>query len=187
MFTNTLITLSLTALAIARVSAASISRVSAGAPHIEICYDYETPELHCYNADGDVPQDVTVGDVTYIAKYLRAYGRQTKEGRLFTMTAQDAPDCAEWTLYARKSALALGKHINSSKNSSVLFEDIATTIDGGATATDPEKQKAIVGCLSSGGSLGVRFNSSNPAYLSATYAEAGYTPDGVMVKIVANV
>lgn len=187
MFTNPLITLSLAALAIARVSAASIGRVSPGAPHIEVCYDNETPALHCYNGDGDIPQDVTVDDVIYIGKYLRAYGRQTRQGRLFTMTAQDAPDCAEWTLYARNTSLALAKHIDSSKNSSVLFEDIATTIDGGATATAADKQKAIIGCLSSGGSLGVLVNSANPAYSSATYTAAGYTPDGILVKIVANI
>lgn len=186
MYTNSFIKLSLATLAVSRVSAFDIGRVSAGAPHIEICYENEKPELHCYNGDGDVPQNVTVDDVTYIGKYLRAYGRQTKEGRLFTMTAQGAPDCAEWTLYARKSALALAKHIDSSKNSSVLFEDIATTIDGGPSAADPDKQKAIIGCLGSGGSLGVLINGANPAYSSDTYKKAGYTPDGILVKIVAN-
>ncbi|XWW96728.1 hypothetical protein V2A60_004708 [Cordyceps javanica] len=175
---------SLTALAIAGPSFVA-AETSAGAPRF-ICFDNETPDLHCYNGPNDTPQNVTVDDVSYIAKYLRAYGRQTREGRLFTQTAQDAPDCAEWTLYARKSALALAKHIDSSKNSSVLFEDIATTIDGGEKATDPQKQAAIIGCLSSGGTLGVLVNAANPVYSSAKYKANNFTPDGIMVKIVNN-
>jgi hypothetical protein len=45
-----------------------------------VCYD-ETPELHCYSGENDVPQNVNVDDVTYIAAYLRSYGRQTRLGR----------------------------------------------------------------------------------------------------------
>lgn len=133
-----------------------------------------------------MPQNGTVDDVSYIAKYLRAYGQQTREGRLFTMTSQDAPDCAEWSLYSHKSALALAKHIDSSKNSSVLFEDIATTVDGGAKATDPEKQAAIIGCLSSGGLLGVQANVKNPIYTSDKYKAAHSSPDRVSVKVASN-
>lgn len=50
------------------------------APSIKACYD-ETSALHCYNGDNDIPQDVDVDDVAYIAAYLRAYGRETKNGR----------------------------------------------------------------------------------------------------------
>lgn len=102
------------------------------------------------------------------------------------MTAEDAPDCAEWTVYARKSALALAKHIDSSKNSSVLFEDIASTIDGGEKATDEDKKKAIIGCLASGGSLGVQANLDNKAYSSEKYKAAIYSPEGIMIKVVSN-
>lgn len=102
------------------------------------------------------------------------------------MPAEAEPDCAEWTLYARKSALALGTHIGYAKNSSVLFEDIANTIDGGATATDPAKQKAIIGYLSSGGSLGVVVNTSRSVYSSDKYKQAGNVPEGILVKIVSN-
>jgi hypothetical protein len=59
----------------------------------------------------------------------------------------------------------------------VLFEDIATAINGGEHGTDEDKAKAIVGCLADGGSLGVLVNSTHPAYKSATYVSNGYTPE----------
>lgn len=165
---------------------AASATVSAGAPRFAICFDSETPDLHCYNGPDDTPQNVTEADVSFIAKYLRADGRQTKEDRFFTITAQDAPDCAEWSVYASKSALALAKHTDSSKNSSVRFEDIASTIDGGEKATDEDKEKAIIGYLGSGGSLGVQANLDNKVYSSAKYKAANYSPEGVTINIVNN-
>ncbi len=174
-----------TAASLVTVSSLATGPVSAGPPHGFACYA-ESSELHCYNSGDDTPQNVTVADVAYIANYLRLYGRQVKDGRLFAMTAATAPDCAEWSLYARKSALALAKHVETDKNSAVLFEDIANTIDGGAKATDPQKAAAIIGCLSSGGSLGVQVDKKRAVYSSDAYKKAGYTPNGVLVKVVAN-
>ncbi|OIW23585.1 hypothetical protein CONLIGDRAFT_637550 [Coniochaeta ligniaria NRRL 30616] len=150
----------------------------------QTCYASETKALLCYTAPDNTPQDITVADVTYVAAYLRSYGKQTKAGRLFTMNAADTPDCAEWSLYTRDTVTAIAKHVSASANSSVLFEDIANTIDGGASATDPQKKAAIIGCLSDGGSLGVVYNATNPAYNAATYKAAGYVPDGIIIKIV---
>ncbi|KAI1125537.1 hypothetical protein F5Y10DRAFT_294513 [Nemania abortiva] len=158
-------------------------QVSGRAP--AICYDNENANLLCYNEPDGTPQDVAVADVAYIAAYLRAYGGQTKAGRLFTMAAADAPDCGEWSVYAYGTALALAKHLNNTVNSSVLFADIATTIDGGVNATPEQQAAALIGCGTSGGSLGVQYNDSNPAYTAATYP-AGYTPDGILIKIVAS-
>lgn len=47
------------------------------------CYD-ETPDLYCYSGDNDIPQEVNVDDVEYIASYLRAFGKQTRLGRCKT-------------------------------------------------------------------------------------------------------
>ncbi|KAI0861162.1 hypothetical protein F4860DRAFT_180299 [Xylaria cubensis] len=151
----------------------------------EVCYDTETANLICYNPpDGD-PQDVAIEDVAYIAAYLRAYGAQIRTGRLFNMAAADAPDCGEWSVYAHGSALALAKHINSTVNTSVLFADIATTIDGGANATPEQQAASLIGCGTSGGSFGIQVNTSNPAYTVSTYP-AGYTPGGMIIKIVSS-
>jgi hypothetical protein len=150
----------------------------------EICYDGETSALLCYTAPDNTPQNVNVSDIAYIAAYLRAYGAQTRAGRLYSMSAADAPDCAEWVMFAHGSAQAVAKHINSAVNSSVLFADIANTIDGGAGATPAQQAAALIGCGTDGGSYGVVYNASNPAYRASTYP-AGYTPDGILVKIVA--
>ena len=150
-----------------------------------ICYQGETSQLLCYEAPNGTPQDVKVADITYIATYLRKYGRQNpRQPGFFTMKAADAADCAEWSLYTRGTAAALAKHLDTTDDTSVLFEDIATTLDGGERATDDLKAKAIIGCLTNGGSLGVLVNSSNPAYSSDTYTSSGYTTKGLLIKIV---
>jgi len=125
-----------------------------------------------------------LGDLSSCSQ--RSYGRQTRAGRLLTMNPAPVGTCDEWTLYQHGSVLATAKHINDTANSAVLFEDIVTTIDGGPGATDAQKAKAIVGCLSDGGSLGVLVNSTHPAYSSATYVSNGYTPNGILIKIVSS-
>lgn len=160
--------------------AAPSSRISSPRA-VQICYDNETTDLLCYAAPDNTPQDVAVADVTYIASYLRAYGAQTKAGRLFTMAAADAPDCGEWIIYAHGTAQAIAKHIDSTVDSSVLFADIANTIDGGSGTN--KTANALISCGTDGGSLGVAYNASNPAYLASTYP-TGYTPAGILVKIV---
>lgn len=148
------------------------------------CDDTETTALLCYNEPDGVPQNVAVADVQYIASYLRAYGAQTKAGRQYVMTAADAPDCAEWTIYSHGTALALAKHIDSTANSSVLFADLANTIDGGSGSTAVANN--LLSCGTSGGSLGVQYNATNAQYLTSTYLASDYTPAGILVKIVAS-
>lgn len=150
------------------------------------CDDGEGTDLLCYSEPGGVPQDVTVADIQYVASYLRAYGAQTKAGRQFTMTAADAPGCSEWTLYAHGTVLVLGKHLDSTVNSSVLFSDIANTIDGGVGATPAQQAAALIGCSTAGGSLGVVYNASNAQYNTADYLAKSYTPSGILVKIVSS-
>jgi hypothetical protein len=147
------------------------------------CYDNEPKDLFCYNPPNGVPQDVEVEDVAFVAEYLRAYGAETRLGRLFNMAAADAPDCGEWSLYSHRTAMAVAKHVNNTVNSSVLFADIARTIDGGRNATPAQKSAALIGCLTSGGSLGVQVNASAPAYSAASYPK-GYVKEGIVIKIV---
>ncbi|OIW25391.1 hypothetical protein CONLIGDRAFT_685237 [Coniochaeta ligniaria NRRL 30616] len=152
---------------------------SASVASEETCYSSEGGSLLCYRSPSGEPQTVDVANVSYIAAYLRRYGRTNpcKPG-FYTMLAQDTADCAEWTLYTRGSALALAKHVDPAVNTSVLFDDMATTIDGGGdTATDAQKRAAIIGCLSDDGSLGVVVNATNPAYVTEEYVASGYQPD----------
>ncbi len=148
--------------------------------------DSETESLLCYTGAKGMSQDVTVADVTFIAKYLRAYGRQTKPGRFFTMNAKDTQGCGEWTVYSRRSTLVTIKHIDDRIDSSVLFEDIATTIDGGEKATAEEQLNFLLGCGTDGGAFTVQANLTNPAYADAAYVGAGYKTGGLLVKVVKN-
>ncbi|TRX94652.1 hypothetical protein FHL15_004424 [Xylaria flabelliformis] len=149
-----------------------------------VCYDTETADLLCYTAPDNTPQDVNVDDVLFIAAYLRSYGAQIRTGRLFNMAAIDAPDCGEWLLYAHGTAQAFAKHLDNTVNSSVLFADIATTIDGGPGANATQQAFALIGCSTDGGSVGVAVNASNPTYSGSTYP-AGYVPQGILIKMVA--
>lgn len=186
MVSTTLFKLSFALLSATCTMAASLPRSNKATLQPRICYESETTTLLCYNEEtGGIPQEVTVEDVNFVASYLRAYGRQTRAGRLLTMGPAEVGTCDEWTLYQRGTVLATAKHLDDTANSAVLFEDIATTIDGGERATDADKAKAIVGCLTDGGSLGVLVNSTHPAYKSATYVSNGYTPEGILIKIVA--
>ncbi len=90
----------------------------------------------------------------------------------------------EWSLYSHGTVLATARHINSTASSSVLFADIANTIDGGVGATDAQKAAALIGCGTAGGSLGVVYDASNPQYNTAAYIANGYTPSGLLIKIV---
>ncbi|KAK2743041.1 hypothetical protein FQN57_004997 [Myotisia sp. PD_48] len=147
------------------------------------CFD-ESPALHCYSGGNDIPQNVNVSDVSFIASYLRTYGRQTRIGRLLTMKAADAPNCGEWLLYSTNTAAAYAKKINMTYDSSVLFEDVANTIDGGAGVV---KQDGIFRCQTDGGSYGVQANVTAAAYHTPEYVTAGYRTDGIIIKITANV
>ncbi|KAK0123763.1 hypothetical protein ONS95_008769 [Cadophora gregata] len=159
----------------------AIAILSGHAVTAQLC---ESPNKLCYDSPGSTPQDVDVADIQFVASYLRAYGAQTRAGRQFTMTAATAPDCAEWSLYSHGSVLATARHINSTANSSVLFADIANTIDGGASATDAQKAAALIGCGTAGGSLGTVYDPKNAQYNTSTYLANDYTPSGILIKIV---
>jgi hypothetical protein len=169
-----------------RIAAASLPIDS---PRTETCTQKEKPPLLCYAAPDHTPQHVAVTDIAKAAAYLRSLG--TGPGGAIvdpsvTMSTTDAPNCTEWTLYSVNTVSVLIKHIDSSVNSQVVFKDIATTIDGGYNATDEQKRGAIIGCGENGGEAGARIDLSNPAYNYPEYHEKGYTPNGVLVRIVAN-
>lgn len=116
----------------------------------------------CYSEGNGTPQNVDLEDVAFIAKYLRSYSRQIKPGRFLTMDAKDTAGRGEWSVYSRRSTLVTVKHINDTVDSSVLFEDIATAIDGGEKATPEQQQAALLGCGVNGGAVEVQANASKP-------------------------
>lgn len=102
------------------------------------------------------------------------------------MDVADTPACGEWTLYTHKTVLVTAKHIDMAHNSSVLFEDIATTIDGGVDATANQTAAALLGCGKDGGSMGVLVNATNPTYNSTAYEKLSAVAGGILIKVVSS-
>jgi hypothetical protein len=173
------VTSALTAIVAAASAAALGSRDTCG----------ETDQRVCYGVDSGVSQDVNLDDVQYAADYLRYLG--TSNTGLDAMWKMPAAvgSCDEWQLPVDYpgTVLALAKHIVPRYAAYVLYTDIADAIDGGETATDAQKKQALLGaCGIHGGMVGVKTNSSNPAYNTKEYQATKAKPSGLLVKIVKN-
>lgn len=145
----------------------------------------EKADRVCFGVNGGTSQGVTLDDVQYVADYLRFIAEDSPTPALWTMPAPDL-GCAEWTIPIEAgSVLALAKHISPRVNSSVLYTDIANTIDGGVNASDKEKKESLLGaCGTHGGMVGVKVNKTDPAYSSAEYKKLNAKPEGIIIKIV---
>lgn len=73
---------------------------------------------------------------------------------MLNMVPTKARNCAEWSLYTISTTMILGKHISPTLNSSVLFEDIANTIDGGNPSTNPADAQVGASLLGVGRTVG---------------------------------
>src|SRR3569833_641097 len=167
-----LVTLTIMVLAGQASAAVMGTDIETTALQTHICWG-ESTDRFCYTEANGTPQNVNVSDVIFIAKYLRSYGRQSKPGRFFTMRSNDTKDCGEWTAYSHGSALVAVKHITDTIDSSVLYEDLATTLDGGEKATPEELKKALLGCCTDGGAVCFHFNSTGRAGGAAAGGAAG--------------
>lgn len=140
----------------------------------------------CFGVDGGTSQDIDLSDLQYVADALR-YLAQDNPAALWTMPGGSF-DCDEWTLPVEGAGtvLALAKHISPRINSSVLYTDIAATIDGGGEqASEQDRKASLLGaCGTHGGMVGVKVNVSDPAYNSAEYRNAMAKPQGIIIKIV---
>lgn len=108
----------------------------------------------------------------------------SRAGRLYTMNVGDSPGCEERDLYTRSTARVKIKHIDTAHNSSVLYGDIANTLDGGANATDEQMVAALFGCGANGGYMGVIVNTTHPTYNSTRYNNLHAVPNGIIVKVL---
>jgi hypothetical protein len=149
------------------------------------CYNPEPASRICYNSNGATPQNVTLQEIQYTAKYLCYYGSQKGSPAFYTMKVKDADDCAEWQVTSKGSTLVLAKLVGN-QDAEVTFNDIANTIAGGVNATPDEQQSVLYGCGSAGGQMGVQVNSSDPNYSSPGFINGGFTNQGIVIKIVHN-
>jgi hypothetical protein len=131
----------------------------------------------CYGIDGGTSQNLDPADVEYVASYLRFVGESNTEANArWTMPASGSA-CEEWAIAVpgAGTVLALAKHTTPFVATSVLYDDLASTIDaiGG-----------ILECNESGGQMPVMVNKTNPAYSSAEYKATKARPDGITIKLV---
>ncbi|CAK7223420.1 hypothetical protein SBRCBS47491_005202 [Sporothrix bragantina] len=161
---------------------AGMASAAALAPDVNC---FEGTSLVCYGVPSGTSQDINVDDLQFAADTLRYNGQSSDPPGFYTMPANPKLlGCDEWTVLTSGTVLVLAKHTDNTVNSSVLLEDMATTIDGGPDATDADKQKKIFHCAEHGGQLVVTANTSNPAYSSAEYKSSGNQPKEIMIKVV---
>ena len=102
------------------------------------------------------------------------------------MNVDDTPGCGERSLYTHNTVHITAKHIDTVRNSSVLFEDIATTLDDGVNAMADKVAAALLVCGGDGGSMGVVFNATPPTYTSAAYAKLDAVAGGILINVVSS-
>ncbi|KAG4427772.1 hypothetical protein IFR05_016744 [Cadophora sp. M221] len=138
----------------------------------------------CYGAPLGVSQNVDLEDVAYVAAYLRYYGQTQSPPAMLTIPSTNQFECAEWSIYEAGTVLVLAKHIDPRVKTSVLFEDIANTIDGGEAGPAVGATDYILNCGINGGSLGVKVNATRPEYNTPEYIASGAKTAGIAIKIV---
>ena len=146
---------------------------------------FEGTNLVCYGLPGGTSQNISLDDLQFAADTIRYNGQSSDPPGFYTMPANPKLlGCDEWTVLDSGTVRVLAKHTSNAVNSSVLLEDMASTIDGGPDATDAAKQKAVIHCAEHGGQLLITANTSNPAYSSDAYKSSGNKPTDILVKIV---
>jgi len=147
----------------------------------------EGAKLICYGSPDGQNQHVDPEDVAYLAALVRRDARKDPNNPPFyIMPANNNFACEEWGLGSEGTVLAVVKHNSARRNSSVLLEDIANTIDGGERATKEQINKSLLGCGDHDGQLAVIVNTSHPAYNTDAYKASKAAPSDLIVKIVRN-
>lgn len=131
----------------------------------------------CYGKDGGLSQNLDPADVEYVASYLRFVGESnTGASARWTMPASGST-CDEWAIPVpgAGTVLALAKHTTPFVATSILYEDLASTIDaiGG-----------LLECQEYGGQMPAKVNKTNPVYTSAEYKATKARSDGITIKLV---
>lgn len=147
-------------------------------------YCGENGNFICYNATGSTPQNITEHNILLIAAYLRSQAKQGNAWYNFTATDDDIGGCSEAAVAKTYGDVQISfKHIDYSKNSSVLYDDIAHTLDGGPRATADQRKNSLLGCGTNGGSMAVITNSSRIEYSAPEFTSGLKVNTGIEVKV----
>ena len=139
----------------------------------------------CYGAPSGTAQNIDPDDLAFPAANIR-YDARMDPNKLafFNMPPNANFQCEEWTIASEGTVIVLAKHTSARLNTTVLYEDIANTLDGGEKATDEQKKNSILGCGKNGGQVGLVYDQNNKAYNSETYKGWKATPSGLVIKVV---
>jgi len=162
-----------------------LGALAAASQTAAFCFAPEPTRRICYSDPGATPQNITLQEITYVAGYLRYYGQQPGNPQFYTMNLPDADNCAEWQVTTKGSTWVMAKLVGDSA-ASVTFDDLANTIDGGAGANATTKAKALYGCNTAGGQMGVVLNATDPRYKQTQFTDGTYTNQGIVIKLVRN-
>jgi hypothetical protein len=139
----------------------------------------------CYNKTGATPQNITLGDISYMAEYLRFTASQDSSSEFYTMSLPAADNCTEWQVTTRGSTWLMAKLVGNAA-ASVTFDDLANSIDGGVGADNATKAAALYGCDTAGGQMGVVVDADDARYQQAQFTNGTFTNEGIVVKLVRN-
>lgn len=140
----------------------------------------------CYGSSEEAePQNVSVAEIQFIARYLRSYQAQRGNPKFYFMNGTGADDCAEWPVTSRGTTAVFAKLVGDAW-AAVTFLDIARTLDGGEKGTAEDKSVSLVGCDTDGGQMGVMVNTSDPLYWNDVFLESGLVNKGILIKVVHN-
>lgn len=172
---------------------APVEHVADVAPRAALdCLTDDTSLQRCFTGTGQTPyQNLNVTDIAYIGNQLRTEARTNSQKNVVsfvTMAASNITnECIVSTLITHGNVRVVLQHLDPTISSNVLLKDIATTIDG-IEADETSKlqpQAGIIGCGASGGSLGVIVDLANSYYRSDDYLAQGYTPYGILIKVMS--
>ncbi|KAK8080837.1 hypothetical protein PG997_008655 [Apiospora hydei] len=146
----------------------------------------EGTQLVCIGADGGTAQGLNRDELVRAAAHLRSVA-DTEGDPYWTMDSES--QCSEWQIDLGGDAgavMALAKHIDCGVKSSVLYRDLARTIDGGGDeATTVQKAASLLGaCGEAGGMVEVVVDVESAAYNTLEYYDSGAKPWGIVLKLV---
>jgi hypothetical protein len=167
------------------VSAGLLSALAFANLAAATCSAPEPTARICYNGTGATPQNITLGDISYVAEYLRFTASQDSSSDFYTMSLPAANNCTEWQVTTRGSTWVMAKLVGNVA-ASVTFDDLANSVDGGAGADNVTKAAALYGCDTAGGQMGVVVDTGDARYQQAQFTNGTFTNEGIIVKLVRN-
>lgn len=148
------------------------------------CNGGDTAIKYCYGSPNGGPQNLDPQDVSNAAISIRSYGRSTTPLRMLTIPGAGENNCTWVELYTNGTVKVVAKHYLFNVTASVLYEDIANTIDGGETPTSESLDASVLECGWKGGQSGVVVNTTRAEYHTPEFIASGAITDGIGIHVI---